>query len=88
MMSANPELGPTLCHCGAEIVGNRCPHEFGKVSDSERLDWLEARANEPGGLLLHDGSESGHCGLGLRPGYLVRSLREAIDTAMGVKRNG
>ena len=50
--------------------------------DARRLDWLEARANEPGGLLLHDGSERGRFGLGLRPGKMVRTLREAIDTPM------
>jgi len=49
------------------------------MNDSERLDWLERMANQEGGLLLHDGSESGRLGLGLRPGTLKRSLREAID---------
>jgi hypothetical protein len=52
------------------------------VRDKERLDWLESEANKPGGLLLHDGSESGRRGLGLRPGYADRTLREAVDTAM------
>lgn len=51
-------------------------------SDKERLDWLEKEANARGGILLHDGSENGRRGLGLRPGALVRTLREAIDTAM------
>lgn len=50
--------------------------------DSERLDWLEQQANRQGGLLLHDGAEHGRNGLGLRPGHLSRTLREAIDTAM------
>ena len=50
--------------------------------DARRLDCLERLANERGGILLHDGSESGRAGLGLRPGCLVRSLREAIDAAM------
>lgn len=49
------------------------------MNDSERLDWLERMANQKGGLLLHDGRESGRLGLGLRPGTLNRSLREAID---------
>lgn len=53
-----------------------------KRTDAGRLDWLEAMANQPGGLLLHDGHESGRCGLGLRPGQLSRKLREAIDQAM------
>jgi hypothetical protein len=52
-------------------------------TDKERLDWLEMMANQPGGLLLHDGSERGRTGLGLRPGAVVRTLREAIDMAMG-----
>lgn len=55
-------------------------------SDAERLDWLEVMANRAGGLLLHSGDETGRCGLGLRPGRLVRSLREAIDDAMGSRR--
>jgi hypothetical protein len=52
------------------------------LADARRLDWLEAAANRPGGLLLHDGTERGRTGLGLRPGALVRTLREAIDAAM------
>ena len=56
-----------------------------KRTDAERLDWLEEMANKKGGLLLHDGSEKGWegVGLGLRPGSLKRTLREAIDQAMG-----
>ena len=52
------------------------------ATDKERLDWLEEMANKPGGILLHDGSETGRLGLGLRPGSLVRTLREAIDISM------
>ena len=48
------------------------------VRDKRRLDWLESEANTRGGLLLHDGSESGRRGLGL--GF--RDLRTAIDSAM------
>lgn len=54
-------------------------------ADKARLDCLEAAAlSEP--LLLHDGrgDTRGFRGLGLRPGYVVRSLREAIDTFRGV----
>lgn len=47
------------------------------MNDKQRLDWLEQMANSKGGLLLHDGSESGRTGLGLKN----RSLREAIDDA-------
>lgn len=50
-------------------------------SDKDRLDWLEGMANEPGGLLLHDGLESGRRGIGLRSGRQVRSLRQAVDMA-------
>lgn len=58
------------------------------ATDKERLDWLERMANKPGGLLLHDGSERGRLGLGLRPGSLVRSLREAIDAALSTSAEG
>lgn len=53
------------------------------AQDKARLDWLEHMANKSGGLLLHDGSEKGRCGLGLRPGFLSRTLREAIDDSAG-----
>lgn len=58
------------------------------VTDAERLDWLEKFVNEHGALVLHDGNQDTgrHYGLGLRPGMLVRTLRQAIDAAMGVKR--
>lgn len=56
------------------------------MNDAQRLDWLESMANRKGGLLLHDGSETGRLGLGLRPGDLRRSLRQAIDDAMGLAR--
>lgn len=52
------------------------------AADAKRLDWLGRMANAKGGLLLHDGSEGGRAGLGLRPGSSVRTLREAIDQAM------
>lgn len=51
------------------------------MTDTEMIDWLEHMANQPGGLLLHDGSETGRLGLGLRPGYANRTLREAITAA-------
>jgi len=55
------------------------------MTDTERLDFLEAFVNREGALMLHDGSKSnfGCSGLGLRPGTLVRSLREAIDECAG-----
>lgn len=46
------------------------------------LDWLEFMANRRGGILLHDGSEGGRLGLGLRPGKVRGTLREAIHAAM------
>jgi hypothetical protein len=51
--------------------------------DRDRVDWLEAFVNEDGPLVLHDGSAPthGYAGLGLRPGALVRTFREAIDAA-------
>lgn len=56
-------------------------------ADAQRLDALEKLANQPGGVLLHDGSETGRTGLGLRPGRLVRSLRDAIDAAQQEQSN-
>jgi len=51
------------------------------MTDTERLDWLEEFINREGAIMLHDGSKSnfGCSGLGLRPGYVNRTLREAID---------
>lgn len=51
-------------------------------ADTERLDWLEKEAHiEP--LALHDGRSGsfGIRGLGLMPGNVRRTLREAIDAA-------
>lgn len=52
------------------------------ATDVERIDFLEQLANEKGGLLLHNGTETGRVGLGLRPGTCNRTLRQAIDDAM------
>ncbi len=52
------------------------------LSDTEIVDWLEREANAPGGLLLHDGSETGRRGIGLRPGNLNRTLRQAVSDAV------
>ena len=58
------------------------------MTDSERIDWLEKMANKPEGILLHDGKrDTGRTGLGLRPGSVVRTLREAIDKAAQGERN-
>lgn len=49
--------------------------------DTARLDWLERMANNPEGLLLHDGGDfSSRIGLGLR--RIGRTLRQACDQAM------
>lgn len=52
--------------------------------DSQRLDALEAYVNEHGGLVIHTGeADCGkYQGLGLRPGTLRRTLREALDQAL------
>lgn len=50
-------------------------------ADAARLDWLEAEINEHGAIHLHDGSKPYGHGLGLRPGYMRRTLRQAIDQA-------
>lgn len=53
--------------------------------DVARIDWLDAQINEHGAIHLHDGAYSHGHGLGLRPGSMVRTLREAIDIAKGAK---
>jgi hypothetical protein len=63
----------------AYAVGREQGHAEG-ARDGSRLDWLEHMAKQPGGLLLHDGSETGRLGLGLF--MPARTLRQAIDTAM------
>jgi hypothetical protein len=53
--------------------------------DAARLDWLEQAAESLDGLMLHDGRHPapGRNGLGLR--YMGRTLRQAVDSARGVK---
>lgn len=56
------------------------------MTDTERIDWLESYINENGAILLHDGSASNfgsYSGIGLRPGYVNRTLRQAIDDCGG-----
>lgn len=54
-------------------------------SDAELLDALESFVNASGALVIHDGTSwpdrnmIGIPGLGLRPGNLVRSLRDALE---------
>ncbi len=52
-------------------------------ADARRIDWLDAEARRPGGILLHAESETGRSGLGLGPRCGNRHLRKAISQAMG-----
>jgi hypothetical protein len=57
------------------------PQQDSADRDAEMLDWLEMMANQPGGILLHDGGDfTGRLGLGLR--RVGRSIRDAIRAAM------
>ncbi len=62
--------------CKAAIAGKELPND-----DTARIDGLEAFVNRQGALVIHTGeADCGeHCGLGLRPGHLRRTLREALD---------
>lgn len=53
------------------------------MSDTEMIDWLEAVINKEGAILLHDGKSNPYhiLGLGLRPGFVCRTLRQAITQA-------
>lgn len=53
-------------------------------TDGEIVDWLDREARVPGGLLLHNGTESGRRGLGTVS--IGRSLRHAVADAMGRPR--
>jgi hypothetical protein len=55
------------------------------MTDAEMIDWLEAYVNRYGAIILHDGNSNAHSipGLGLRPGYINRTLRQAIAQAAG-----
>lgn len=55
---------------------------------SRMLDLLERMANEPGGVLLHDGSETCRIGFGLRPGGVNRTLREALRQRLESEAQG
>jgi len=54
--------------------------------DVTRIDWLELQINQNGAIHLHDGANPSAHGLGLRPGNMVRTLREAIDTAIAASK--
>lgn len=58
----------------------------GEGGEGAMVDWLEAQINEHGAIHLHDGEHPSGNGLGLRPGSVNRTLREAIRAAM--KGNG
>lgn len=70
------------------------------MTDTEMLEWLERMAKRPGGILLHDGSETGRFGLGLCPGlcpdpldklpragFTVYSLRHLIESAAAIDKD-
>lgn len=75
------------CDFIAATQRGAAPSDEQREPDTRRLDWLEAVVNRDGGIVLHDGSGPRgtglYPGLGLRPGTLDRTLREAIDAAMG-----
>lgn len=57
--------------------------------DTIRLSWLEHMARN-GGIFLYNGvdvvrEKRSAVGLGLRPGTVDRTLREAIDCALGAR---
>lgn len=82
-METHPDGVPTIEVLNASIrEGVRQALLAVALEDAKRLDWLEVMANRRGGILLHDGSESGRLGLGLRPGTMNRTLRQAINAAM------
>jgi hypothetical protein len=58
------------------------PADAAAIRDAARIDWLEAQINAEGAIHLHDGTKPYGNGLGLRPGTVRRSLREAIDAAL------
>ncbi|OZI61594.1 hypothetical protein [Bordetella genomosp. 11] len=76
--------GGYACDTAEEHViaaGRALLARFAPTQDAERIDWLESQINEHGAIHLHDGNHPAGHGLGLRPGNLVRTLREAIDAA-------
>lgn len=72
--------GNMVC-CGEPIEVAVLSANAGKVDDTARIDWLESEINKHGAIHLHDGQNPAGYGLGLRPGYANRSLRQAIDMA-------
>lgn len=82
-METDPEGTPSTTVLEASIrEGVRQALLAVALDDADRLDWLEMMANRRGGILLHDGSEGGRLGLGLRHGKVDRTLRQAIDDSM------
>jgi len=49
----------------------------GPFTDAQRMDMLEKLALRRGGILLHNGDETGRSGLGIWPPK--RTLRDAVD---------
>lgn len=66
----------------AAVIWTRATQpDAGVLEDAARLDWLEEVINTDGAIHLHDGQNAYGLGLGLRPGHMARTLREAIDAA-------
>jgi hypothetical protein len=72
---------PSIDACCFDRASSSTVQQVG-ADDTARLDWLERRINEDGAIHLHDGKHPHGTGLGLRPGLMVRTLRQAIDQAM------
>ena len=68
--------------CDAECLFTNPQPTPQERQDAARLDWLEQQVNNVGEIHLHDGEHPRGSGIGLRPGRLDRTLREAIDAAM------
>jgi hypothetical protein len=74
-----------------EMVAIVTPIAEAEYTDADRIDFLEVYVNEHGALMLHTGDHIDGlkpAGLGLHPGDACRTMREAIDCAMGCGRKG
>lgn len=66
-----------LVEADANVIRTLLAERAELLKDRDLIDRLEIEARSRGGILLHDGSESGRRGIGL----LTRTLRQAIDAA-------
>lgn len=75
--ASDPLFAPSM----AAVTAPQQPAQHKPAADTARLDLLEQMANEPEGILLHDGGDfTGRRGFGLR--RIGRTLRQALDAAM------